>query len=43
VTIVGPGGDEAVPLQAKAQVAARILDRVEQLLDAPVSPAPAGA
>jgi phosphopantothenoylcysteine decarboxylase/phosphopantothenate--cysteine ligase len=32
VTIVGPGGDETVPLQGKDRVAARILDRVEALL-----------
>jgi phosphopantothenoylcysteine decarboxylase/phosphopantothenate--cysteine ligase len=40
VTIVGDGPDEVVPLQAKARVAATILDRVEALLasraDAPV-------
>ena len=32
VTIVGPDGAEAIPLQSKARVAAEILDRVEQLL-----------
>ena len=32
VTIVGPDGDETVPLQHKDRVAARILDRVEALL-----------
>jgi phosphopantothenoylcysteine decarboxylase/phosphopantothenate--cysteine ligase len=32
VTIVGPDGDETVPLQHKERVAARILDRVEALL-----------
>ncbi len=34
VTIVGAGGDQVVPLQAKAGVAAAILDRVEQALTA---------
>jgi phosphopantothenoylcysteine decarboxylase/phosphopantothenate--cysteine ligase len=32
VTIVGPDGAEALPLQAKSRVAAEILDRVEKLL-----------
>jgi phosphopantothenoylcysteine decarboxylase/phosphopantothenate--cysteine ligase len=32
VTIVGDGGEQVVPLQSKARVAAIILDRVEQLL-----------
>jgi len=32
VTIVGEAGEEDVPLQSKAGVAARILDRVEQLV-----------
>jgi phosphopantothenoylcysteine decarboxylase / phosphopantothenate---cysteine ligase len=32
VTIVGPGGAEARPLQSKERVAAAILDRVERLL-----------
>ncbi len=32
VTIVGPDGAEPLPLQAKARVAAEILDRVEKLL-----------
>jgi len=32
VTIVGPDGPEALPLQAKSRVAAEILDRVERLL-----------
>jgi len=36
VTIVGRDGVEAVPLQSKAAVAARILDRVEPLVAAPV-------
>jgi phosphopantothenoylcysteine decarboxylase/phosphopantothenate--cysteine ligase len=41
VTIVSAGGAEAVPLQSKAAVAARILDRVEPLLaGAPVAPKP---
>jgi phosphopantothenoylcysteine decarboxylase/phosphopantothenate--cysteine ligase len=34
VTIVGPAGAETLPLQAKARVAAAILDRVEALLTA---------
>jgi phosphopantothenoylcysteine decarboxylase/phosphopantothenate--cysteine ligase len=32
VTIVGPDGAEALPLQSKSKVAAAILDRVERLL-----------
>jgi len=32
VTIVGPDGAEALPLQTKARVAAEILNRVEKLL-----------
>jgi phosphopantothenoylcysteine decarboxylase/phosphopantothenate--cysteine ligase len=32
VTIVGPDGAESLPLQSKARVAAKILDRVEMLL-----------
>jgi phosphopantothenoylcysteine decarboxylase / phosphopantothenate---cysteine ligase len=32
VTIVGPDGEEPVPLAAKAQVAARLLDRIEARL-----------
>ena len=32
VTIVGPDGAEALPLQSKARVAAEILNRVERLL-----------
>jgi phosphopantothenoylcysteine decarboxylase / phosphopantothenate---cysteine ligase len=32
VTIVGPDGAEALPLQSKSRVAAAILDRVEKLL-----------
>jgi phosphopantothenoylcysteine decarboxylase/phosphopantothenate--cysteine ligase len=38
VTLVGPDGDESVPKLAKSQVAARILDRVEQLLSGSRSP-----
>jgi phosphopantothenoylcysteine decarboxylase/phosphopantothenate--cysteine ligase len=34
VTIIGEQGEEVVPLQAKTQVAAVILDRVEELLHA---------
>jgi phosphopantothenoylcysteine decarboxylase / phosphopantothenate---cysteine ligase len=34
VTIVGPGGAEALPLQSKSRVAAEILNRVEHLLSA---------
>jgi phosphopantothenoylcysteine decarboxylase/phosphopantothenate--cysteine ligase len=33
VTIVGPEGVEALPLQSKARVASEILDRVERLLE----------
>ena len=33
VTIVGPAGPEAVPLQSKAGIAAVILDRIEKLLE----------
>jgi phosphopantothenoylcysteine decarboxylase/phosphopantothenate--cysteine ligase len=40
VTIVGPDGAEALPLQSKSRVAGLILDRVERLLAA--SPARAG-
>ena len=40
VTIVGPDGAEALPLQTKSRVAGAILDRVERLLVAP--PANAG-
>jgi phosphopantothenoylcysteine decarboxylase/phosphopantothenate--cysteine ligase len=40
VTIVGPAGAEALPLQSKARVAAEILNRVEKLLAD--SPAKAG-
>ena len=32
VTLVGPEGAEAVPLQSKSRVAAAILDRIERLL-----------
>jgi len=32
VTIVGPAGNETLPLQSKARVAAAILDRVEAVL-----------
>jgi phosphopantothenoylcysteine decarboxylase/phosphopantothenate--cysteine ligase len=32
VTIVGPDGAEALPLQAKARVASAVLDRVEALV-----------
>jgi phosphopantothenoylcysteine decarboxylase/phosphopantothenate--cysteine ligase len=35
VTLVGPGWEDALPLQPKAQVAAAILDRVERLLGGP--------
>jgi phosphopantothenoylcysteine decarboxylase/phosphopantothenate--cysteine ligase len=34
VTIVGPSGAEALPVQSKARVAAEILNRVERLLSA---------
>jgi phosphopantothenoylcysteine decarboxylase/phosphopantothenate--cysteine ligase len=40
VTLITHGGEEAVPLQSKESVAARILDRVESLLSArPTAPA----
>ena len=40
VTIITPDSEEAVPLQSKERVAARILDRVESLLSArPAAPA----
>jgi phosphopantothenoylcysteine decarboxylase/phosphopantothenate--cysteine ligase len=32
VTLVGPGWEEALPLQPKTSVAAAILDRAERLL-----------
>ena len=35
VTLVGPGWEDALPLQPKARVAAAILDRIERLLGAP--------
>jgi phosphopantothenoylcysteine decarboxylase/phosphopantothenate--cysteine ligase len=40
VTIVGPDGAEALPLQSKARIAAEILNRIEQLIAD--SPAKAG-
>jgi phosphopantothenoylcysteine decarboxylase / phosphopantothenate---cysteine ligase len=43
VTIVGADGEHVVPLQSKAAIAALILDRVEHLLAARTSPAPARA
>jgi phosphopantothenoylcysteine decarboxylase/phosphopantothenate--cysteine ligase len=43
VTIVAEEGEQAVPLQSKAQVAAVILDRIEQLLARRASPTPARA
>jgi phosphopantothenoylcysteine decarboxylase/phosphopantothenate--cysteine ligase len=43
VTIVGPGGEEAVPLSSKPAVAAVILDRVERLLRGRAATAPARA
>jgi phosphopantothenoylcysteine decarboxylase/phosphopantothenate--cysteine ligase len=43
VTIVSAAGEQVVPLQSKARVAASILDRVEELLAARSTPAPAGA
>ena len=43
VTIVSAEGEQVVPLQSKARVAASILDRVEELLAARSTPAPAGA
>jgi phosphopantothenoylcysteine decarboxylase / phosphopantothenate---cysteine ligase len=41
VTIVGSDGEQDVPLQSKAQIAATILDRVERLLAERSAPAPA--
>jgi phosphopantothenoylcysteine decarboxylase/phosphopantothenate--cysteine ligase len=38
VTIIGPDGDEVIPLQSKRNVAAAILDRVERLLGVTVAP-----
>jgi phosphopantothenoylcysteine decarboxylase/phosphopantothenate--cysteine ligase len=43
VTLVSADGAEEMPLQSKATVAARILDRVEQLLASPARNVPAGA
>jgi phosphopantothenoylcysteine decarboxylase/phosphopantothenate--cysteine ligase len=43
VTIIDSGGEQAVPLRSKAQVAAVILDRVEQLLARPASAGPVRA
>jgi phosphopantothenoylcysteine decarboxylase / phosphopantothenate---cysteine ligase len=44
VTLVSRTGVEEIPLQAKTAVAAKILDRIEQLLAAvPVTDAPAKA
>ena len=43
VTLVSAAGAEDVPLQSKSTVAARILDRVEQILASPASNVPAGA
>jgi phosphopantothenoylcysteine decarboxylase/phosphopantothenate--cysteine ligase len=40
VTLVGPGWEDALPLQPKTSVAAVILDRVEQLLGTPAAGAP---
>jgi phosphopantothenoylcysteine decarboxylase/phosphopantothenate--cysteine ligase len=37
VTIIGADGEQAVPLQSKAEVAAIILDRIEQLLATPIA------
>jgi phosphopantothenoylcysteine decarboxylase / phosphopantothenate---cysteine ligase len=34
VTIIGPAGAEALPLQSKTRVASEILNRVERLLSA---------
>ena len=38
MTLIGAEGEKAVPLQSKEQVAAAILDRVEQLLATPIPP-----
>jgi phosphopantothenoylcysteine decarboxylase/phosphopantothenate--cysteine ligase len=37
VTFVGPDDDEPLPLMSKAEVAGRLLDRLERLLAAPAS------
>ena len=37
-TLVGPGGDEALPKMSKRELADRILDRVLALLAGPVKP-----
>jgi phosphopantothenoylcysteine decarboxylase/phosphopantothenate--cysteine ligase len=42
VTIVGPEGEQALPLQSKARIAEAILDRVETLVQSR-APAPARA
>src|SRR5688572_31423777 len=43
VTLVSAGGAEELPLQSKSAVAARVLDRVEQLLASPARTIPAKA
>jgi phosphopantothenoylcysteine decarboxylase/phosphopantothenate--cysteine ligase len=43
VTLVSAAGAEELPVQSKSTVAARILDRVEQLLASPARNVPAGA
>ncbi len=43
VTLVSANGAEDLPLQSKSTVAARILDRVEQMLASPANNVPAGA
>jgi hypothetical protein len=42
VTIVGPEGEQTLPLQSKARIAEAILDRVEALVQSR-APAPARA
>ncbi len=43
VTLVSASGAEDLPVQSKSTVAARILDRVEQMLASPATTIPAGA
>jgi phosphopantothenoylcysteine decarboxylase/phosphopantothenate--cysteine ligase len=43
VTIVGPNGEETLPLQHKDRIAAAIIDRMEPLLRGLTKPAPARA
>ena len=40
VVLVGPDGSEAWPLMDKSEVAVRLVDRLEALLNASTAPAP---